>query len=125
MSTVTTERPRRELPGTATTCRACRRPIVFARTLAGPNGPGGKAMPLDLHENPDGNVAVRPGRRGELLARVLRKGEHHDDPIERLAMPHFATCPSRGARASDERTTPPDLSNVSVLADHRARRARR
>ena len=40
----------RELPAEAiarTTCDSCGRPIVWAITVAGPNGRGGKLMPLD------------------------------------------------------------------------------
>lgn len=65
---------------------------MWAVTLAGPNGPGGKAMPLDPHEDPAGNTAVRPGHGGRLLARVLQKDEQALTPVELLAMPHFATC---------------------------------
>lgn len=82
----------RALPGARVTCERCRAEIVWAVTVAGPNGPGGKATPLDPTEDPRGNVAVNPVAAGRLLARVLGKDEHHDPPIEFLAMPHFATC---------------------------------
>lgn len=75
-------------------CNRCKAPIVWARTVATPNGPGGKAMPLDAYPNPEGNVAVRvtDRRRSVALARVLNKDEGHDHRSEVLAMPHFATC---------------------------------
>lgn len=80
------------IPGPRVKCRRCGAPIVWARTVAGENGPGGKAMPLDPEPNTSGNVAVRPGRRNELLARVLKKGEDHDRQNEIRAVPHMATC---------------------------------
>lgn len=86
-----TARPK-PLPGRPRRCGRCNQPIVFARTVAGENGPGGKAMPLDLYPNPDGNVAVRDTGHGHLLARVLKKDETHDRTLEFRAMPHFATC---------------------------------
>jgi hypothetical protein len=76
-------------------CGRCGLPIAWARTLAGPNGPGGKAMPLDPEENPAGNVAVRNlGDRWHprLVARVLGKDDTLDEVAEIRAMPHFATC---------------------------------
>ena len=73
-------------------CGRCGAPIVWARTVAGENGPGGKAMPLDPDPNPAGNVAVRHARRNELLARVLKADEDHDPQVEVRAVPHFATC---------------------------------
>lgn len=82
----------RPLPGDPTRCQRCRRPIIWAVTMAKESGPGGKAMPLDPIENPAGNVAVQPGHGGRLLARVLGKNERHSPPAEYLAMPHFATC---------------------------------
>lgn len=77
------------------TCKACGAPIIWARTLAGPNGPGGKAMPLDAEPNPDGNVAARITASAPMLRRVCRvlaKDETHDHRAEQLYMPHFATC---------------------------------
>lgn len=82
----------RQLPGRRSTCRTCQKEIVFAQTIAGENGPGGKFMPLDPVESPDGNTAVRAGHRGMVFARVLKKDETHEPPVEYLAMPHFATC---------------------------------
>lgn len=73
-------------------CSRCKEPIVFARTMAAPSGTGGKAMPLDLYPNPDGNVAVRETGGGRLVCRVLGKDEDHDRQVEQRAMPHFATC---------------------------------
>lgn len=85
---------RRPLPGDVVPCEDCKAPIVWAVTLAGPNGRGGKAMPLDhLEDIRFGNTAVRAGHGSRLLARVLGKDETHDAPLEYLAVPHFATCP--------------------------------
>lgn len=91
----------RPLPGTPVPCERCRATIVWAKTMAGPNGPGGKAMPLDLHEDPAGNVAVTPTTHGRLHARVLMKDERHVPPVEFLAMPHFATCGASQRPPSD------------------------
>lgn len=82
----------RDLPGRRERCARCRTEIVWAATAARESGPGGKAMPLDPVEHPDGNVAVSPGAVGRLVARVLKKGEHPAIPAEYRAMPHFATC---------------------------------
>lgn len=73
-------------------CTRCKAPIVWARTMASENGPGGKSMPLDAYPDPAGNVAVRDVGRGRLVARVLAKDEDHDHHAEQRAMPHFATC---------------------------------
>lgn len=77
-----------------TQCSRCKAPIVWARTVASGNGPGGKAMPLDAYPDPAGNVAARvtDRRRSIVLARVLGKDETHDHRVEVLAMPHFASC---------------------------------
>jgi hypothetical protein len=84
-------------------CSRCHQPIVFARTMATESGAGGKAMPLDLYPNPDGNVAVRDTGRGRLVARVLKKDEDHDRQVEQRAMPHFATCGvEEGKKLADE-----------------------
>lgn len=80
------------LPGYPSTCRTCQRAIVWAVTVAGPNGPGGKRMPLNPRTDPKGNAAVSVGIGGALRVRVLSKGERHDVTLELLAMPHFATC---------------------------------
>lgn len=62
-------------------------------------GRGGKPMPLDPDPNPAGNVAVRPARKGQLIARVLKKDEDHDHRAEVRAMPHAATCGANPAVA--------------------------
>ena len=43
----------RPLPPAAaeTRCEGCTERIVWAKTVAGPNGPGGKWMPLDPFED--------------------------------------------------------------------------
>ena len=74
------------------TCRVCKAPIMFARTLASETGKGGNPMPLDPEPNDEGNVAVRQTGPGRYVARVLKKGESHDTYTEKLHMPHFATC---------------------------------
>lgn len=78
-----------------TRCPRCKGPIVWSRTVASVNGPGGKAMPLDADPNPDGNVAARVGPGDRIYARVLTKDETHDVQVEWRAMPHFPTCNQR------------------------------
>ena len=91
------------LTGRRLKCSKCQQPIVFARTMATESGRGGKAMPLDLYPNPDGNVAVRDTGHGHLVARVLGKDEDHDRHAEVRAMPHFATCGvEAGKQLADE-----------------------
>lgn len=87
------------IPGRRARCSRCKAPIVWARTMLSETGRGGKAMPLDPDPNPAGNVAVRPQRKGELIARVLKKGEDHDHQVEVRAMPHAATCGANPAVA--------------------------
>ncbi len=110
----------RSLPAPAharTTCDGCRRPIVWAITVAGPNGRGGKMMPLDPREDLDGNVAVVQAPGGRLTARVLSKDEGVDRPLEYAGMTHFATCPTR---------TKPELpAEIVNLQEERRRRCGR
>lgn len=82
----------RNLPGIHASCDRCGAGIVWATTTARESGPGGKAMPLDPIENPDGNVAAWRGHGRRVLARVLTRDEQPDAPLEYHAMPHFATC---------------------------------
>lgn len=90
-------------------CGRCGARIVWARTMAGPNGPGGKMMPLDAEPDPRGNVAVHPSVTGQLQARVLAHDDALDELAEERAMPHFATCgrdhaptPVAGDREAEE-----------------------
>ncbi len=110
----------RSIPGTASTCQLCKRPIVWATTVAGPNGPGGKSQPFDPYEAPDGNVAVYPAPGHRLRARALHKGEDPATPFEFRAMPHAATCAKAPTGAN-----PRLPAEVVDLAAHRARRAGR
>jgi len=74
-------------------CHGCGELIVWATTVAGPNGPGGKLQPFDPRENPAGRIAItQPVARGRLLARALHKGETVERPLEYDGMTHFATC---------------------------------
>lgn len=113
----------RRLPGRSSTCQRCGSTIVWARTVAGEGGRGGKAMPLDPLEDLDGNVAVRAvDDRGGLVARVLKKDEYRDRTTEYLAMPHAATCRPPDAQLPLE----PESTNVIDFgAARRARGARR
>lgn len=116
----TTETPLRPLPEAIATsrCEGCHEDVVWAITVAGPNGRGGKYMPLNPHEDLAGNVAVTAPHRGRLHARVLTKGETFDRPHEYAAMTHFATCVARIKPA-----LPPDV--VDLAAERQQRRGRR
>lgn len=110
------EQTLRDLPApdaARTSCSGCGQPIVWAMTVAGQNGRGGKLMPLDPSEHPRGNVAVTIPH-GRLLARVLAHDEQIDHPLEYAGIPHFATC-RVGAK--------PELpANVVDLGQQRSRR---
>lgn len=110
----------RRLPeGIATsTCNGCQATVVWAITVAGPNGPGGKFMPLDPAEDLAGNVAVTAPHRGRLLARVLGKDEDVDRPHEYVANTHFATCPARAKPSVPENV-------IDLQAARQQRRGRR
>lgn len=97
MSRTTRKATPRTLPGTQSRCQLCGQRIVWAVTVAGPNGPGGKAQPFDPVEHVDGNVALTPRGRGRLLARALHHGETVDVPLEYRGMPHAATCAKKPA----------------------------
>lgn len=107
----------RRLPAPKVPCESCGRNIVWATTVAGPNGRGGKNQAFDPYEHPDARVAVYPARRGQLYARALFKDEAVDRPIEYAGMPHAATC-------SGDPTEPPRYQPPGV-ADLHAARARR
>lgn len=119
---MTVEIPLRELPAeeiARTACDGCGRPIVWALTMASPNGRGGKLMPLDPLEDLAGNVAItQPAARGLLYARALFKDERVDRPAEFAGMPHFATCSSHGHPALP-------ASLVELLEERRHRRHHR
>lgn len=84
-------------------CPRCKAPIVWARTVASVNGPGGKPMPLDFEPNPAGNVAASVGPGQTIRARVLTKDEDHDHRAEWRAMPHFPTCTQvQGQKLADD-----------------------
>ena len=119
MDAVLTTRPARRIPATTTLCDRCIRPIVWAVTVAGPNGPGGKSQPFDPYEDLAGNVALSPAHRGRLLARALFKDEHVDRPVEYCGMPHAATC--AGGHDDRARRLPDDVPGI-VTARRRPRR---
>jgi hypothetical protein len=116
---MTSSDPRTLPAGRATTrCDGCSRDIVWAITVAGQNGRGGKLMPLDPVEVLDGNVAVTNPHRGVLLARVLARDESVSRPVEYAAVAHFATCPVRA-----HPTLPADV--VDLDDQRRKRKGRR
>lgn len=118
---VTEPAPRPLPPAAATTlCEGCQRPITWARTVAGPNGPGGKWIPLDPHEDPAGNVAVTVAHRGRIRARVMQRDEAPDRPAEWQAQTHYATCPTR-----THPNVPAQLAELEPAPARKARRRRR
>lgn len=84
----------RTIPGQPVLCAWCREAtMIWGRTLRTQ-----RALPLDVLENPLGNVAVLESAKGGTPScRVLRKGEL---PVEGeiLTTSHFATCRSPKAR---------------------------
>lgn len=84
------------------TCKVCRRPVIWARTI-----PGQKMMPLDPvpYDDDDerANVARLPIGSGD-YCRVVSADEPFAPPAERRHMPHAATCPGT---PDPERTTTP------------------
>lgn len=85
-----------KLRGPQAACGYCGHLIVWARHVAGGHGRS-RSMPLNPYPDPAGNVAVFNPSHTQLTARVLTKGEH-PQTFEKLAMPHFATCPNRPPR---------------------------
>lgn len=75
---------------TRTQCSSCGASIVWTRTAKG------RAMPVNAGSAGDqaGTLAIRR-QGGELVCRVLRKGE---DPLpgEYRGVAHWATCPTAG-----------------------------
>lgn len=101
-------------------CEGCGRDIVWTITVAGPNGRGGKAMPVDPLEDLAGNVAVRPTHGRRLTSRVLARDELVDRPQEYSAMTHFASCPAGAHPSPPERST-----KLPPRRNHRRARAGR
>lgn len=112
----------RKLPGTAGTCRDCQQPIVWATTVAGPHGRGGKRQAFNPLEDPAGNVAVWAPHHRFMLARALHKDETHDREAEYLAMPHVATCQPTLQPAA---TVDPSPGVVDLARYRQTRRASR
>jgi hypothetical protein len=69
-------------------CRSCYSKIDWAQL------PDGKGIPVDRSSagDPNGNLAVRRTRAGNLRARVLKSTEQ-PQPGEIRGVSHFATCP--------------------------------
>lgn len=102
---------RRRIPGNVVPCRSCGATILFARTLPGKVGRGGKLIPLNPVEDPVGNVAVRntgDQYRAALVARVLADDDALDTVTEYRAMPHAATCQPR-LPVDVDRNPPPNV----------------
>lgn len=115
--------PPRTVPGTRSVCQLCRRPIVWATTVASERGPGGKFQPFDLHEHPDGNVALYPTTGGRLRARALGKDDELDRMVEYRGMPHAATC-TRPAPPPPG-VLPPGVIDLAAARAARGRAGRR
>lgn len=91
-STSTTAGLQRQLPGTATPCERCGEPVLLARTMASPSGAGGRIMPLELVEHPEGRIAVIARAKNVLYCRQLQADETVDRPWEYQAIVHFPRC---------------------------------
>jgi hypothetical protein len=100
-------------------CHGCGHLVVWATTVAGPNGPGGKLQPFDPREDLAGRIAItQPIARGRLLARALSKEEQVDRPLEYAGMTHFATCPVKAHPA-------PPMELLEQQTQHLGRRGGR
>lgn len=78
-------------------CRSCGAPVEWAETL------GGKAIPLDLEERPDGNLrVVEVTRRGAPIVAYLSK-EALGHPAAGRRVTHFATCPNAASHRKADR----------------------
>lgn len=68
-------------------CRACKAPIIWARTERG------KTMPLDALPAADGNIAIRDGIAIVLGPTVLARLAETELEVRPLYRSHFASCP--------------------------------
>ena len=66
-------------------CRSCKAPVIWARLE-----PSMAATPIDAEPVANGNIAVRQRADGEVIARVIKRGEEYNFPRRTN---HFATCP--------------------------------
>lgn len=82
----------RQIPGRATPCERCGEAVLLARTMASPSGSGGRLMPLELVEHPEGRVAVIARAKNVLYCRQLQADETVDRPWEYQAIVHFPRC---------------------------------
>jgi hypothetical protein len=67
-------------------CRSCHAPIYWALTERG------KRIPLDAVANPKGNMLLEPANETRTVWRT-RAFSPLFDGLQRLYMPHHATCP--------------------------------
>lgn len=63
-------------------CRSCGDPVIWAVTKAG------KRIPVDPDVSETGNIALRRGTRGQIVAVVSRT------PVNQGRLSHFVTCPN-------------------------------
>ena len=95
------------------TCRACRRPVIAARTEA-----RNRWIALDPVPDPAGNQAAWQDADGSWRTRQLGKDEKPWD-WERRFMPHVAACPGR----RPEPEAPPPLPPNVIKFDPARKRA--
>lgn len=102
--------------------RGCTASITWAETV------NGKRMPLDVHPNPAGNVAVwrDPTRPGVLCAFVFNPATTTPKVGETIYMPHKATCrgtdPDADKRTAKAKAEAAERAKAKKAAD-RERRA--
>ena len=82
----------RQIPGSAAPCERCGEAVLLARTMASPSGAGGRIMPLELTEHPEGRIAVIARAKNVLYCRQLQADETVDRPWEYQAIVHFPRC---------------------------------
>lgn len=91
-------------------CDRCTTHVIFVQVRSAT----GKLsrMPVNEIPDPDGNVAVGPGRRGRVVGRdrVIADSEV-------MHMPHFATCPNYRKPAAETKPNPPRPEPPATLFD--------
>lgn len=91
-----------------TSCRDCRRPVLWTTTEAG------KRLAVDPEPDPAGNAAVWRDGTGAVRSR-RPSAELPLNGWERLYMPHVATCPAHAQQLALP-------ASVTSLAAHRRKR---
>jgi hypothetical protein len=110
----------RKVHKNAPTCERCRQVLIWAITEAG------HRQPLDPESNPDGSVLAYRDAQGCWRARSLASaGDAPRHPLERIYMPHQATCKGPVQTAVRADVTPIRRPRLAVVATTAAAPAER